>query len=149
MTPLNELTSEQILVMPAGREMDAYIAEAMGALWWKSTNTGRRALYPGAPPDWFHEEADMSEGLCYKWDCQVRHWSTDMAVAWELLETLAAIYASMNVWSVDRVYAAPWNVSLEGSVIRGSGLADIESEADTPALAICRAFLLTKIQGKA
>lgn len=49
----------------AGPELDAKLAEALGWEWWRSSETGRRALYrPGQQPSWMLERADGSEEIC-------------------------------------------------------------------------------------
>ncbi len=53
----------------SAREKDAVVAEkVMGALWWRSSSTGRRALFMEKPPEWFTERADGTEDRVGDWN---------------------------------------------------------------------------------
>lgn len=71
------------------RRRDALVAEyIMGAMWWRSSTTGRRALFIEQPPEWFTEKADGTEPLVGDWNTYggFPAYTTDIAAAWEVVE---------------------------------------------------------------
>jgi len=142
------MTKEEIMAMPAGREMDALVAEkVMGAdlakLWW------------------FDDEEDVCLGLCYFHIDEARNcgwldngksadecresrtyreicpaYSTDIAAAWEVFKFFGvqgAVYFSGTDW---------W-CEIQPEV--GGEYAKSPEEVSAP-LAICRAALLALMQ---
>lgn len=71
-----------------GRELDAIIFEKVyGARWYRSSATGRRALFT-EPPIWFRELAKGDEELATDWDVATPRYSTDIRIAEKLWERI-------------------------------------------------------------
>jgi len=108
--------------MEAGRELDALVAERLGAIKVipYGTSEGDFFCHWGNTPD----GGGISRPLC--------HYSTSIAAAWELVEKLKGDSCTIDISS-----ATPgWICMID--VLHGHGA---EVRADTAPLAICLAFL--------
>jgi hypothetical protein len=108
----NAMTRDEILNMPAGREMDVLIDQHFGQLQKDSS-----PIY------------------------EMPHYSTDIAAAWEVIEKLCGETGADVVKVCKRdpeLLRGDWSCNF------GRGF---EAFADTAPLAICRAALLTTLQG--
>lgn len=121
-----------------GRELDSLVAEkVMGFRWWRSSQTGRRAIFPDDKVQpWFKEVASGDESFCSDHDWAVPHYSTDIAAAWTVVKKLGDDGWSMNLeWKgSDRSYANTAEVSFSRSFVA-------HAVADTAPLAICLAAI--------
>lgn len=127
------MTKDKILAMPAGREMDRFIAEkVMGCRVLISTDgqlycrCGMTCNYPHAPDD----RDSQLYGDLYEF-------STDIAAAWEVVEKLRERFAQVAI----DVCGDLWRARL---YLDSDTLAELFADAteDTAPLAICRAALL-------
>ena len=123
------LTREAILAMPAGREMDALIAELV--MGWRVEHEPYQFL-----------DGEAGTGYDDPGDFQP---STDIAAAWEVVErlNLLDLYALKRSNEYDS-QTAGYEVG-EPSCGDGGRYWDRLAEAETAPLAICRAALLTTI----
>jgi len=137
------VTRDEILNMPAGREMDALVAEKV--MGWsnveKTTWSNYRAdgtpfgggkEWRGTPPN---HEAEFNPVLY-----PIKNYSTDIAAAWMVVEKIRPLFWSTQVMVWD--HSDKYIVSC---VYRGGHDEPekaINSEAPTAPLAICRAALL-------
>ena len=147
------MTRDEILAMEAGRELDALVAEAMGWIWLRfkpaHDEDAEFVRKPYGPDTWEasleHKRANGDEPLAHLWDCDLPHYSTDIAAAWEVVEYMGPIPFSLRFQPADawrtgdgEVYChAHWTCWFEGSVW---------AEAPTAPLAICRAALLAAME---
>lgn len=131
--------------LPAGRELDALVAEKMmGYVWRKSNRSGKRCICrPDRCPDWFDSPADGTEPLVSDWDSYpfTPAYSTDIAAAWEVVERL--LVRRMYPDLVSSNYPVVWTCEVD-SYSDPEAATDpwpVKSCADTAPLAICRAAL--------
>jgi hypothetical protein len=129
--------------LEAGRETDELVAErVMGFEWWRSSETGRRGLFPpGMIPrgsdEWFTERADMTEGLCLAHSSYVPHYSTDIKDAWQVLREF---YSRGFRYKVEgRQHAHPDHMAFVEVALPSQ---EWQGFAPNEPLAICRAALL-------
>jgi hypothetical protein len=109
--------------MPAGREMDALVAEKVMGKGETKTIGG---IYCGPPEG----EAEAMAKLHADTD-KVPRYSTDIAAAWEVVQKAADV----TVAKEREFKNAPWNVVLHFHDRKGQGF------GHTTPLAICRAAL--------
>jgi len=125
------LTREQILNEPAGRQMDAWIAEYV--MGWKITvySDGHIAFEDGSP--YGRHEVHFKP-------------STNIAVAWEVVEKFA--HRAINKTAAEMGFSAFGLTAYPsgGWECRIGGLKDSPVEKTVP-LAICRAALLAVMEG--
>jgi len=137
------MTRDEILAMEAGREMDALVAEeVMGWTYISPLYCGYPASGPIGP----------NEAVPYKWPArlgatQVPNYSTDIAAAWQVVEHL---YSEKWIVGIGSLVQVPreWRCELcnmwEDDFSRCPS--DIEANADTAPLVICRAALLATME---
>ena len=117
--------------LPAGRELDALVAErVMGFRWYVSSSSGCRGIFrPDDRPSWFTT-------LATDHDWQVPHYSTDIAAAWGVVD---AIVSRGMRWG----FSGPRDNGCWIAAIRVHAETDTvaSAEGDTLALAIVRAAL--------
>lgn len=121
---MNKLTKEQILNMPAGREIDALIAERV--MGWTRSHRGARGTQFYDVPGW----GVRSEGA-------IPDFSTKIAAAWLVVEKMTerddgdcGLITTVRGWSCE------------------FGAASMKyANAETAPLAICRAALLATMEG--
>jgi hypothetical protein len=120
------MTAEQIDAMPAGREMDALVAEkVMGFVVMRHRDVDGQHIEHN--PDELMRGPD-GEAPRYAYMVPVDHYSTDIAAAWEVVEKLVS-EQGLHLW---------WhNVWLVDFALSGA------QRAETAPLAICRAALKT------
>ena len=119
------MTRDEILNMPAGREMDAILMEKLFEYSWDSSFKG------GA---WRH-----ADGSCYLQQLLPR-FSTDIAAAWEVVEKLCDETGCDIVKVCKRdpeLLRGDWSCNF------GRGF---EAFGETAPLAICRAALLAVME---
>jgi hypothetical protein len=119
---MSQLTVEQITVMPAGRELDALVAEQ--AMGWNVCGTAD------------NDKAGIAPGQ----QCsavRIPKYSTDIASAWDVLMKV------QDVGSLQNFGGFGWRCEIHAT---GPGTRDCAGEADTAPLAICRAALLWVVQ---
>jgi hypothetical protein len=113
--------------MPAGREMDALVAEKVMGYRWLKVN-GIKALFPPdlkpSDVDWFPEDDPLD---LVRWP-----YSTDIAAAWEVVEHNHDVSVEHRAMS-----STPWAVTFQ----RHMDGTEFTGFADTAPLAICRAAL--------
>jgi len=139
------MTRDEILNMPAGREMDALIAEKVmgwniltkpdGYRYWADTD-GEFAC--GVPPEegYFEDEEDLH---LLKW-----HPSESILWAWDVVEVLRGKFWSTTITQWD--HSRKTVVTCEYRSGRGEHKAPLYADADTAPLAICRAALLAVME---
>lgn len=121
-----QLTREKILSMPAGRELDALVAEKV--MGWKqcSMEGVRIKTCYGKPPEFGRNDGRV----------RIPGYSTDISAAWEVVEKVK----QMNWFFIlsDNLFPDKWEASLfwdpNGTMI--------EARAETAPEAICKASLL-------
>lgn len=141
------LTREQIGQMPAGRGMDALIAEhVMGWRWYTNTpgGTHRYLGAPSLPPDWPEVFMPSNNADLYvDWARYVPRYSTIIEHAWDVAAreryTISPCVAGF------RVGVCNWSQS--GGEINAIGMTNYREwvVAETAQLAICRAALLARL----
>src|SRR4030042_3107738 len=123
---------DEVLIMPAGREMDAFIAEYVMGI--EILRTPKSAICNGCRVNmgtWavveknYHEWGDKVE--------DVHLYSTDISAAWEVVEKSVDFELSRTIWS-PHGWECGIRLNEEDSTIWGKGA--------TAPLAICRAALL-------
>ena len=120
---MSTLTRERILQMPAGPEMDALVAELIGAEMFPSRRTFEARSFVGI------EESEFRH----------RPYSTSDAAA---LEVLRATLQDGDAITI-RYEGGNWKISRRNLNL---GMEEVASGETLP-LAICRAALLAKVQG--
>jgi hypothetical protein len=130
------------------RGKDAVVADrVMGALWWRSSSTGRRALFMEHPPEWFKVQADGTEALVGGFATYggFRSYTTSWDAMREVVEKMEALkfWASM-VYKTDRnpdgTESAPgWYVVLR--CVHGGTRGDYVAFAPMLPEAVCIAAL--------
>lgn len=109
----------------------------MGALWWRSSSSGRRCLYlPGEQPGWMDTRADGTEPLVGDWDWFpfVRPYSTSIADAWTVVEKMRE--RTGFLLDDQDIDGRPWFASFTCDEHAEPG-----ERGTTAPLAICRAAL--------
>ncbi len=138
------LTRDEILTMPAGREMDTLVAEhVMGQTDFTHLE---QKYFEGATEDgtdgwdgWYCPRCMNYHEKC------VKNYSTHLDYAWEVVEKLKSmgINVELNIYIGDG-----YSCYLGKEVPNMAGLQEIAESAHAPSmsLAICRAALLTVIE---
>lgn len=126
------MTREEILAVPAGREMDALIAEKV--LGW---GVLRNDIYvyiprPNEAPD---ERLDE-----LKW-----YPSNDIAAAWDVVEKFMP-YKSPSLYVVGVMWYCFFALKTGEGLFTGTNI--LEARASTAPLAICRAALLAALEDR-
>jgi len=122
-----EMTREQILALPPGRELDALVAEkVMGQKLPLGPSEEARSVGP-----WFHGEGAVCPS-----------YSTDIAAAWQVVEKFQQTgLAVFSFWTGQYPgYTANLNCETADGKWRY-----FTADADTAPLAICRAALLAEV----
>jgi hypothetical protein len=122
------MTRDEILNTPAGRELDALVAEKVMEL--KVDYEFSDVLEPRVP--FLVDKYD-------EWG-YLPNYSTDIAAAWEVVEFLRRKFWSTNIVCWD--YSVKWVVTCEYRTGHGEPKKTLYADADTAPLAICRAALL-------
>jgi hypothetical protein len=147
------MTRDEVLNMPAGREMDALIAEKV--MGWIYSDSWEQLVPSGHadPPIWSDWEWDIEEltyvkhpinmmgGVSYRGDKPyIPEYSTNISAAWKIVEKMINDgYDIVDIWHenvVDVGWAMEW-------IKDGNG--DNSIGSDTAPLAICKAALLTAL----
>jgi hypothetical protein len=161
-----ELTADQVRAMPAGREMDEHVAAMLGdepTLDWNIMNADETSTaFHGTREECerFLEVTLAAFPSSWLKDYHVGAWrrfrpySTEISAAWAVVERVKAI-GNPGRWLLDpvivvgvgdgafceiREMSTGYVGQPEGYFFEG-----ITVDADTPALAICRAALLSRI----
>lgn len=129
-----KLTRDEILNMPAGREMDALIAErVMGHEVNRQAQLFAHGLY----------YADMSEGIV-----RLQDYSTNMGAAWDVVEKLENGDEILQIGLRRSRAVNQWNCWLIGKMDQYPCAPASDVYEDTAPLAICRAALLATMQDR-
>ena len=123
------MTRDDILNMPAGREMDALIEKLVFC----------HAPYLDSLDIWRVAVDENMERVLPKY-------STDIAAAWEVVEKFDRTSWDVNIYSQTESDVPTWEVALYEYFENGVGRIG-KAEADTAPLAICRAALLAVMDG--
>jgi hypothetical protein len=124
------MTRDEILNMPAGREMDALIAASV--MGWVNVSEVRPNLLTdviGKPPDFDYKDI-------------VPHYSTDISVAWGIIDK-SECYIIDNQVSQEESVDGIKRVNAQVFIGRWG-----YAEAETAPLAICRAALLAVVESE-
>ena len=159
------MTRDEILNMPAGREMDALIAEKVMGWTWRAFQPAHvpgelvRRPYPGNWSALPRRIADGTERLAGGWDSDLPHYSTDISAAWEVTEKITDIFSMPGVFGgsrygrfylyITKVRALGFSANYHQAVFKRNGGKDkkvVTSLGDTTPLAICRAALLAVME---
>jgi hypothetical protein len=138
--------NREVLALPAGRELDALIAEHIfGWRWWRLAGSGRRCLYaPGEQPAHAMSLAEghepLSDDMEWQWGT-LEKWSTDSVAATALAEKLSIVLVPPATGSEKG--ATGWRAMLHR---HSTDEAPLVVEAETAVLAICRVALLAATQ---
>lgn len=137
------MTADEIRTMPAGRKLDAIVAELV--MGWTDTGTDGVSTY-GLPPspnlqDIYHKHNSAGNGLFH-----VPRFSTDIAAAWLVWEWLTRQFTNVALYAYDRDRhrVLCWGIDESGNsynVVSGGG-------AESVPVAICRAALMAVMEGK-
>jgi hypothetical protein len=129
-------TREGILEMPAGRELDALVAEKV--MGWELRQCERHKTEPDG----------YACGLCWGWD-QFPAYSTDIDTAWQVVEKMQEDGDVFIEWWQD----GEWFVSWKPLIIRNRDGSRVGAKCDgqttgkpSAPLAICRAALLATLE---
>ena len=143
------MTADEILSLPAGRELDALIAERLfGWRWHNCEYIGQSSVASPVYRTMFAEPKELEKNT--SWRCVAMdnphsgvrkkqewtpHYSTSIADAWQVVE---------HIWNVLEkdisVTFAAGSISCDIGDLLGEAVAEVF--ADTAPLAICRAALL-------
>jgi hypothetical protein len=141
------VTRDEILNMPAGREMDALIAENLFGWHWV---TGILAF--GQPslisPELYGKQKDhLIDTTLRRDNGTFPHYSTDIAAAWEVVEKMRdPSDDEPDFWVItDAGKNHGWVVSSYWAHHDGN-IDNFHVQAETAPLAICRASLLAVMQ---
>jgi hypothetical protein len=143
------MTPEEIERMPAGRELDALIAEkVMGFKWRTSKHSGYRYLFPPGHRSNLFTDSIGNEPLYGDWDDCVPAYSTDIAAAWQVVEKLCADAHNFSFDSGAFGPGSDWQNKIDKWTVCFDDYTTVEvhSYAPTMPLAICRAALLATLQ---
>jgi len=129
------MNREEILAMPAGRDLDALIAE--NVMGWKDRGIGYS----------FEDNINGYECVLYIDKDKLPHYSTDIAAAWQVIEWLekntTEKYNSPSLFSVPH----GWSMVLYEKRDNHAP-AWLDAFAPTAPLAICRAALLAVMESQ-
>lgn len=128
-------TREQILVEPAGRQMDAWVAEWV--MEWKVTDDKLFAFSHNTKKGYMlGQHADIAFVETFMP-------SSDIAAAWQVVEKLTA-----NEWSSQFEFNkfCWWILFFRIDPVLPEEISEGVGEADTAPLAICRAALLAVLE---
>jgi hypothetical protein len=138
------MNKEQISNMPAGREMDALIAErVMGMQWYSWTDEAMGGIIRGLRfPDRFsYAVLEFYERTTIEYPA-LEPYSTDVKAAWGVVEKMTPLYR----FGLAQVESGRfWFAQFENIEHFGEWEA-FESEDETAPLAICRAALLAVLE---
>ena len=143
-----KMTKDELLAMEAGYELDSLIAtEVMG--WSRQEETPDGYICEDGGADWI--SSDGKDWWCNACDQEsgFPRFSTDLAIAWKLMEKL---YDDGWIAGIGSLAQKPrgWRAELcnmwEADFERCP--TDIEANADSAPLAICRAALLAIMEAK-
>ena len=147
-----KMSKEEILRMPAGREMDALVAEKIFGWKWIE------GLLPWGHPSLISPEHDRQETRSFIYTDKRKpsgtfpKYSTEVAAAWEIVEMIKASQTEIRIRGMDWYDGGGWNVEVMDIM---SKKVAYESYVETlypeqgranVCLAICRVVLLTKLQ---
>jgi hypothetical protein len=124
---MDELMREMIESEPAGRQMDAWVAEYVMGLPFVHKYSG----------EWLHTR----DPIPFVGAPIIEYYSTDIAAAWQVVEKMNKRYQfdlGSNVWSVSFVHGMPGLPDFVESYV------EFESIDEVP-LMICRAALLATL----
>lgn len=127
--------------LPAGRELDCKVALALG---WCDLREEEVQRFGGLQTGWFGCP-DPKTLLHGKPGSEaVPYFSSDIENAWELVRLIEKGKGGCPLFSLklDRFEGKKWECLM--GELAGDGTWWVEAEADTPELAICRAFLKSK-----
>lgn len=113
-----KMTRDEILAMPAGREMDALITEKVMSGHVKRRSDGTPHYLTWTP------------------------YSTDMGAAWEVVEKMAHEPFAWHIESVNIVDGLMWFVCYWGD--GSKAILDWSTDCESLTLAICRVALLSR-----
>jgi len=123
------MTRDDILNMPAGREMDAQIAQSVFGM--------RLTKNHGLAGGFYWVGNGVQFGIMQEQDTPA--YSTDISAAWEVVEKMG---------NVDKLHDVELRTSIRGWICNIFNSFDsFEVNADTAPLAICRAALLAVMDG--
>lgn len=136
------MTRDEILNMPAGREIDALIEENI----FKSVSCNNWAIQRYYPEEWIRINSSCEHERCHPLGFVPRY-STDISAAWEVVEKFVEQDCKCHIYRYGN-----WNKK-DGKRCWQVFLGDNKynlfpyAEADTAPLAICRAALLAISKG--
>jgi hypothetical protein len=130
------MTRDEILNMPAGREMDALIAEKVMGWFWKTEGYTRLGFMEG---DRFRYGVVRGGGTADEYTSNLPNYSNDISAAWVVVRKhphyFSLVRSNETGWR-----PAPWGAMLW--LCRFYAPGKFEAKAETAPLAICRAALL-------
>ena len=127
------MTAPETVDLPAGRELDALVAEkVMGQVpcdAWRP--------FTALPPQWMKDKGECGHAACFPAQMGPAAYSTDIAAAWEVVEKITAPgRLTGGAWRhLNGKYDAVFSEQL------GGGVFAMSDEAPTAPLAICHAAL--------
>jgi hypothetical protein len=138
------MTKDEILNMPAGREMDALIAEKV--MGWKRPPSGNgwnvTTLFKRKTPDGQNlQVAWVGDGMV--------EFSADISAAWEVVEKMNQMkwrfYSRSITYNDGLIYKS---IAAQFQNEHALGIDTGYIDAETMSLAICRAALLTTLESE-
>lgn len=91
------MTSDEIVNMPAGNDLDALVAEKVMGWTWRAFQPAHEIgdlVRRPYPPDWSaipRLVASGNERLAGGWDSDLPRYSTDIAAAWEVVDRMVEL----------------------------------------------------------
>jgi hypothetical protein len=147
------MTRDEILNMPAGREMDALVAEKV--MGWKFIIRDDGHKYWGSQDDGFAHGTQQNDDYYEDdEDFHILHWhpSESILAAWEVVEKMPYFELkrykdnSWNCWS--KKCPAGNDTHIMSNTSTGFRCGCEDAWGDTAPLAICRASLLATLEDK-
>lgn len=139
------MTRDEVLAMPAGRELDALVAERLFGVrifTQAEMEAEARRVWADQPRcEWFAMGFYATKLGRDDIECrqEIRHYSTNIAEAWPI-----AVMFRMDVHNLSNNKGAARVHAINGDQVWPT----YQVNADTPALAICRAALLTTLESR-
>ncbi len=126
------MTREEIMNMPAGREMDKIIAEKVFGLEIRETEKWVKSCVPSKL-----RQPDYKVSIISAGGLPLKNYSTDMTAAWDIVKKLPKGEFTLELGA--RTILATFFGYKNGSAV-------VRDNEDATPLAICRAALLTTLE---
>ena len=147
-----KMSKEEILKMPAGREMDALVAEKIFGYRWVEGLLAFDQPCLISPEHYDETKTPITNTNKRKIGGTFPKYSTEISDAWEVVEMIKASQTEIRIRGMDWYDGGGWNVEvmdiMSEKVTHESYVETLYPEQGRAnvCLAICRVALLTKLQ---